>query len=392
MRSECTVVDLFYRVKTVAWVNGLFFVFILSMFLLDDKLYARFFYIFLTVPGFFVMGRYFLKERFGKEFIFMCSAVLLYYAASALWGEIDQLYYTVRNSTLVFLLMVLSLLFTQDVKLSFFKDIVFAFVVLFSMFLLGMFWYGHELGQLLDARHSLSKFIKISENNPIDSGVILGVVFIFFLDRVRSISVRYIPFLFLLSLGILLLLVLTKSRGPQLFLCVTAALYMLIARDKRTVVFIIALCVSAIIASYVMDFQPYLFNRIGTKDYRFEIWGQTLLLIKSSWLFGTGAVDNPAIVVSSGSFTVTHAHSFLIDALRIGGLVGFSGLLTLIIYVLLNGSYSKDYHFLIFWLLFGSLCLLTNGRSPIMQPNVEWFAFWTPLFLWFFYSLREVER
>lgn len=380
--------------KSITWLSGLFFAFVLSTFLLDDKFYVRFFYIFLTVPGLLFAGRYFFKEKPGKEFVFvyLCMVVLLYYAASALWGEVDQLYYTVRNSTLVLLLLVLTMVFARDVKLSFLKDVVFAFSVLFSICLIGMFWYGHEVGKSLGARHSLSSFIAISENNPIDSGVILGVIFIFFLDKVRSMSLRYMPFLFLLSLGILLLLALTKSRGPQLFLAVAVVLYMLVARDKRTAIFILVLCAFAVIATYIMDLHYYFFNRVGARDYRFEIWGQTMQLINSSWLFGTGTVDDPEIPVTSGLFTVTHSHSFLIDALRTGGVVGLFGLLALVFYVLFKGGYGRDYHFLIFWLLFGSLCLLTNGRNPIIQPNIEWFAFWIPLFLWAFYSLKEVEQ
>ena len=107
-------------------------------------------------------------------------------------------------------------------------------------------------------------------------------------------------------------------------------------------------------------------------------------LSKENPYFGQGLGTSAEIpVVGHGrDFVVGHSHSSILETFRVGGITGGLAFLVMIFCNLRTTVQASDERrFFLFWLLFGTLCLSTNGRLPIIRPSVEWFAFWIPMFL-----------
>ena len=61
-------------------------------------------------------------------------------------------------------------------------------------------------------------------------------------------------------------------------------------------------------------------------------------------------------------------------------ITGFLLNIILLLYSLYVGLKSKNPVIKLFalWLLFGSVCLLTNGKLLLTRPSINWLAYWIP--------------
>jgi O-antigen ligase len=81
----------------------------------------------------------------------------------------------------------------------------------------------------------------------------------------------------------------------------------------------------------------------------------------------------------------SHAHNFIVDAMRYGGLIGALLLTVQVTFVAAKGlilvRHNSSLLPLVAWFYLGVFFLLTNGQQPLVKPHHIWFFYWLPLVL-----------
>lgn len=327
------------------------------------------------------------KQAAVKSFLFVVS----YFALSTLWSEKGELLDGVKQSASLVCLM---LAINSGAKLQHnaanwtqrFILAVGAVAITYYCTALGVNIASSsiDLPQLLAQRHSLREIGGIGDGNPINGAIYLGVVILAaWWVFPHCPPIGKLGLLTLMACGTSLMY-LTQSRGPFLSLGVTLSLIAMTRRHRDDLVaggFVLAAGVAAVV---LLELLPTITGRINAPNYRSEIWSHAIGLIKEKPYFGQGLGTSAAIpVVGHGrDFVVGHSHSSVLEAFRVGGITGGLAFLLMIFCNLRTTVQASDERrFFLFWLLFGTLCLSSNGRLPIIRPSVEWFAFWIPMFL-----------
>ncbi len=242
-----------------------------------------------------------------------------------------------------------------------------------------------EYSSMLAGRYSLRDLSGWGDGNPINSAVYFGLVVLLawwlFPNSRSPIKLALV----VVITACAAIMFLSKSRGPILSLAIVLLFVSLVRRSKADLMLgggLVGFCSIAVIH---FDLMPLVLDRANSPNYRIEIWLETIELIKKNLLFGQGvgqAADIPFLVDGQVRVTVSHSHSSLLEAFRLGGLVGGALFLAVVVSVLRRSmAISKDHGFFAVWLIYGLLCLGTNGRSVFIRPSIEWFCFWIPLFL-----------
>ncbi len=182
-------------------------------------------------------------------------------------------------------------------------------------------------------------------------------------------------------------LFLTKSRGPILSTMVSICLISSLRKSRSDLTLITSLAGIAAISEIFSNAISTSINRFYEPNYRSAIWAESLTLIIANPVFGQGSGQLVSIpfLANGNELFVGHSHSSFLEAFRTGGLIG--GLLFL--WLIANGlrrsfTLSNDRGFFAVWLIYGLLCLSTNGRSVFIRPSIEWFCFWLPLLFCYF--------
>jgi O-antigen ligase len=110
------------------------------------------------------------------------------------------------------------------------------------------------------------------------------------------------------------------------------------------------------------------------------IWKETIKESVQNFWFGFGMQKEFLLSLPNGQ-TFTHSHNFILDTFRLTGFVGACLVLSVYLYALYKGFKSPIYSTKIraIVLLFGSLCLMSNGKIPFNRPSHSWLAFWVPV-------------
>jgi O-antigen ligase len=377
-------------VRTVASIGLLGY--LAAFYFLGPSAQKTLFYLAVALPGCLLLpdlARVLQQDKQGavKSFLFVVS----YYALSALWSEKGELLDGVkRSASLVCLMLAIS----SGAKLQpnaanwtrRFMLAIGAVAITYYCTALGMNIASSsiDLPQLLAQRHSLREIGGIGDSNPINGAIYLGVVILAaWWVFPHCPPIEKLGLLALIACGTGLMF-LTQSRGPFLSLGATLSLIVITRRHRDDLVaaaFVLAAGVAAVV---LLELLPTITGRITAPNYRLDIWSHAIGLIKENPYFGQGLGTSAEIpVVSHGrDFVVGHSHSSILETFRVGGITGGLAFLVMIFCNLRTTVQASDERrFFLFWLLFGTLCLSTNGRLPIIRPSVEWFAFWIPMFL-----------
>jgi O-antigen ligase len=230
------------------------------------------------------------------------------------------------------------------------------------------------------------------DGNPINTAMYFGLVTLavwWSFPQNRPWVKLGLLFLAIISMMIMFL---SQSRGPLLSLTITLTLVSALRRSKDDLLLWGVVLISYAVVIPGFDLLPLILDRADSPNYRIEIWLNAIEQIETRLFFGQGLGSSADIPIADplGLITVTHAHSSIFETFRIGGLVGgflfFAMLLSIITRSLAKNGGGR---FFIFWLIFGLLCLSTNGRLLFIRPSVEWFAFWIPLFFVLFQPGRN---
>lgn len=365
----------------------LFFIFILLTFLLDDSKYKTIFYIALPIPALFLTKEILnYNKKTLKTFLFL-TALLIYFSISTLWSKEPNLVENLKYSFIIILFFILSVNHCKTVDYKTTVKILFYFTSLLTLTYLTILLYDYGFKIPNNIRLNLSTIFNFSENNPISSGAILGAIILISIEMLEKSSKKELAIIILTIISAGLLLILTKSRGPLISLIIATAITLLIKRDKKTLITISILASCCLLLLLVTDLYNTIMQRLEQPNYRLAIWKETLRMMENTWIFGQGVGGKAGISIGTGSLAgFTHSHSFMLEAFRTGGLLGFIIFASFILSTIFQSIKNNNNWLFFAWLIFGMLCLSTNGRFPLMRPNIEWFCFWTPLFLWYGYS------
>jgi O-antigen ligase len=140
-----------------------------------------------------------------------------------------------------------------------------------------------------------------------------------------------------------------------------------------------------LIAYFYIDFVKSLFTRpsynLGNyTSYRFDIWQTSLHESFEYVWFGQGASHKSPIYIATGE-QFSHSHNILLSVFRMSGSLGVLLFVTNLVLCLIAGfkAETSTHKIWIIWLVFGLICLLSNGKYPLTRPSSTWFAYWIPI-------------
>jgi O-antigen ligase len=368
------------------WAATGFLVFLASSFFLGGSRQKTVFYMLVAVPSLLLFVRFGSLLRENIRPVISVLAFMTYFSLSSLWsGEASES----LEDALKFSLSILCLMLgAEAVSGRFSPDVIARFIVWVGaaaacFYTAMILWIGHEPVALLTARSSFQSLSGWGVSNPISSAIYLGVSTLaawwVIPNRSRSIQLGLV----LLIVINVVLLFLTKSRGPMLALFITLLLLSLYRRSREDILLLVAGCLGVLVIMFSADIFSIVMQRATAPNYRMEIWGQALEQVRKNLAFGQGFGHNANIEILE-NVSVTHAHASVLEIFRVGGLIGGSLFLGVLYFFTKDSVSNRRGMFFLLWLIFGLLCLSTNGRMVLSRPSIEWFCFWMPLFLLYF--------
>jgi len=359
----------------------------------SSTFYCNFFYVAVAFP--FLISIFMKKVDFSSLFfnrIFLLSTIFLVYMFSTLfWADNCDLSDISRYGrrvlyVLIFLGVTIHLIQTYP---NFLHRLLVTLCWTTAIFAIGYIVFYYRQHPFPDAR--LSGFGQLK--NPIMASSVYGIVAIvctYLFQQQRTVKMK------LLYLGILLVLLLymllTQSRGPLLAYGVTILAWSLTGdfsykegnhgyRNNFLLhLLIILAAMAAMFILYPDFFKVHIFR--GT-SYRLEIWEQSLLLTKDAPFFGHGLTADTQLIMSDGA-KILHHHSVYMTTLFYGGIVGLLLLIALVGSAIWQGltRIEKLQRFLLTcMLLYGIICMVTDGNTLIRHPKPIWLFIWFPIAL-----------
>lgn len=360
--------------------------FALTLFLLGYFIFPTsskqntFFYIGVCIPVVLLLPLYYKKLN-PKSWLIVVSLVFVFYLfLNSLWS----IHYSTEQSLKYFrYLLTLYCLFGSVFfvchKNKNYSEFIFKAIIVVGFFhsIYGIWDHFNRFDNPFMVRYSSSYY------NPIDSAMRVGLLLITCCWLMgESTSWRERALYLCLSVPFIIVMLLAKSRGPQLALLATVPfIYYIQKVDVKKICFqLLVFLVVAGIAFYFVDSIKILFSRGITFPYRTEIWTVSLGESFDYFWFGQGASHKPLLIMANGS-EFKHSHNTLLAIFRMGGSIGLCLFIVIIILSFFTAfEQSKRMERLwALWLFFGVLCLMTNGQYPLTRPTSLWLSFWLPI-------------
>jgi len=377
------------------WAVAGFFIYLISIYFLDSSQHKTFFYLLCALPGLLLFPRFAVLLRQLRWPVLSVFAFLAYFSLSALWSGHEALKDAAKFSLYLLCLLLCIEAVMRSGPLAA-ERIVCFFTILGGVSAIFYFavlvFHESDFSALLAGRFSLYQLSGWGEDNPISSAVYFGVPVLaawWTLPRAKWPTKMALGCVVILCVTLMFI---SKSRGPMLSLLITLGVISLYRRDKGDFYLWGSALLFALGVFVFTDVWSLLYARMEQPNYRSGIWMHALSLIQENFWLGQG-FGRPVDIPMSNGLTVTHSHSSVIEIFRVGGVIG-GGLFGAMLLLCLGRLFPKDSAgwFFASWLLFGLLCLSTNGRLPLGRPAVEWFCFWIPLFFTLFCSRASLDR
>lgn len=221
-------------------------------------------------------------------------------------------------------------------------------------------------------------------DRPIDEAIFAGMLFLaccWMMIEQKAIAYKL---LYLgLSIPFIIILLLAKSRGPQLAFLLSLPLvaYCHGVKFKKFSLYSVAIILLLGLILYWSGAGERIFSRGIHFPYRIQIWKASIQESLEYFWVGQGASHKPPLVIEDGT-VFNHSHNILLAVFRMGGIVGVLLFLTNLLACLIAGLRRRNAIIALWavWLGFGFLCHLTNGQYPLTRPTSLWFAYWIPVF------------
>jgi O-antigen ligase len=366
------------------WIIVGFLVYLASWFFLKGSRQQIFFYLLIALPALCLPVYAYRIFRSNARAMFPFILFLAYFSLSALWGE-GSFRESIKLGILIFCLA----LAIKATLSRFNAGNVANFIAMTGGIAIGT----HVLAFLLsdtgfpsfaNGRFSLYKSYEWGTDNPINSAIVLGLPIIaaWWLFPGRKLYIQILLFLLMVCSAILMFL--TQSRGPIFALAAAISIMALFRRSKEDMALIIFGCIAVAMLFLFTNVGEQASARIAQPNYRMHIWQEAFRQFLDHFWIGQG-FGNDARIPTVSNEVVTHAHSFILETFRTGGIVG-GCLFFIMLFSMLDRSILKPSRFFfLLWLIYGVLCLLSNGRLLLIRPwRIECFAFWVPLLCLYF--------
>lgn len=374
------------------WIAVGFLLYLGSIFFFEGSQQKTFFYLLVALPALLLLVRSTVLFREDALALTTLMVFFGYFSLSTLWSGGDG---SLKDAAKYCLYIYCLMLGIEGVTSRFSSQFIATYIVLVGgvaacAYLLAMLLGDVPVSAFVTGRYSLNQMAGWGPGNPINSAVIFGIMAIaaWWLLPNKKWPLQ-LGLMVLFALAVTLMFV-TKSRGPLLALAVIVLLIISFRRSKIDLIVLSLGVVLIAVVAALSNLDAVVAERVASPNYRGVIWTEVLQQFKSHWLIGRGLGNDAEIAISNG-MVVTHSHSSLFEAFRTGGLLG--GLLFISMALLLvRHSFRRPAgYFFLLWLIYGVMCLSTNGRALIIKPSVEWTAFWIPLFLLYFTTRPSLE-
>ena len=362
---------------------------------------ARVYYLLILLPALFSAPLWFRRvSLFSWSWLFFLLPIV-FLALSVFWvGESE--FNTQRSHWYFFkplLLLVFLFLAAQIVieEYSGFEQDLIQFVTMVAL-ITGLISLSPYLSTALEKDY-WPRMGGMSVNGDINVTASLYGINIFFCayGLVKWSAGWFWPLLASLSVSLVVVL-LTQSKVPLAYLFV--ALGWLIIKgfqDKKFKKMIPIIVVSALIFIFIwlyVDRIPFLY-RVGSLSVRMDLWLAAIEQSSSHWWFGHGVASDIKMQLGGKEFP-SHAHNYIVDTLRYGGVMGDVLLSAQTLFVAQRGfaliKAQPQYLPIVAWFYMGVLFLLTNGQQPLVKPHHIWFFYWLPLVFILAKDLQQAKK
>ncbi len=370
-----------------------------SFFFLSTSQQKTLFYLLVAAPSFFLLYDFRQLFRENKTPLSIFLVFVAYFALSSLWSDEGHLLNGLKLALCVISLMLavhstMSIRADSGTQIRYFILIVGSCAACLYCFMIASnVVVTAELSTIWPYRYSLRTMGGWGDSNPINTAIYFGPVTLaaWWAFPQRSLLAKF--GLLLLIGASMALIFLTQSRGPLLSLVFVLSLISAIRRQRDDLILWSIALTTGVAAVLYFNLAPLIIDRANSPNYRSGIWLNAIEQVKNNLFFGQGLGDSADIPISLENgdiLIVSHSHSSIIETFRVGGLFGGFLFLAMVLSITCQSFMKKDRecNFFVLWLIFGLLCLATNGRLPLIRPSIEWFAFWIPLFFVFFMPAR----
>lgn len=216
--------------------------------------------------------------------------------------------------------------------------------------------------------------------NPVVVGQVFGVVAVLALTLSwQATTPKMARWYFLCLLCALAVLGLTQSRGPLLAFVLTAAVawWWLRPHRSRWVPQGVAVLAIGLGLAFGTDLGAQLWERGLSFSLRESIWWHVVGQILERPWWGIGLAGDTYITID-GVGVFHHAHNAWLDSFYRTGAVGLVLVLGHLALVARGWARYHTLRPLYLWLVFGLLCLLSDGRLLFWELDAKWFLYWIP--------------
>ena len=254
--------------------------------------------------------------------------------------------------------------------------------LLFKAFIVIGFF--HSLYGIFDHLNNIANPFLTRYNDPIDSAMLAGLLLLTCVwQMLENITWKQRLIYIILSIPFIIIILLSKARGPQLsfILTIPILLYFSGQNIKKIIPPLLILFLFTSIFLITSNAYEHIFSRGLTLPYRPEIWKVSFRESLEYFWFGQGASHNPLISISSTDEKFIHSHNVILVIFRMSGIVGVILFSTNLVLCFIAGKKNDKSQgkIWIVWLFFGILCMMTNGKYLLTRPNDSWLVYWVPL-------------
>jgi len=358
------------------WVIFSLTIFLLGFFIFpSSSKHNTFFYLSVCIPTVLLFLPYYKKLKFQNALIIATLFFSFYLFLNSLWS----IHYT-SNQSLKYLryLFTLFCLFSA-VYLTHYKKPQYS-TLLFPAFVITGFF--HSLYGIYNHFHGIPAPLTFRYSDPIDSAMLVGLLLLTCIWlAIESKAWKQKILYFFLSIPFIIIIFLSKSRGPQLALLLSFPLIAYYQKQYIKKICIVTLILLASLSAILVftDMTETVFSRGVSAPYRMDIWSTSLKESFEHFWFGQGASHRPPLNTAKGQFN--HSHNILLSIFRMGGVIAVLLFSTQIFLCFFSGQKNKKptHRLWIVWLFFGLICLMTNGKYPLSRPSSAWLAYWIPV-------------
>lgn len=351
---------------------------------------ARSFYVFVMLPALIALPYWLPRAGLFSWSWLIFLLPIAYLAVSVFW--VDENHISSERSQWYFfkpfLFLILLLLAVQRVLRVYPKvdDYLLKFVTVVAL-ISGVISLWHYLPAAIEL-DKWPRMAGMSANHDINVTAALfglNIVFCIFGFAKWSKGWRW-PLLVSLLLSLIIVL-LTRSKVPLFYFVASIVWWFVhsVKQKKIVAVILVSLVLLSIAGSvfYYFDRVPFL-DRATSYSIRLKFWQSVIEQLKTDIWFGFGIGSNIQFEYMGKAY-YSHAHNFIVDTIRYGGVVGAVLLSAQVIFVAVKGlilvRHNSSLLPLIAWFFMGVFFLLTNGQQPLVKPHHIWFFYWLPLVL-----------